>query len=490
MIEKIIKNTDNFIKSMSKVERKKIGQFFTSPLVARFMASLFAIPYKPNLTVLDAGAGSGILSAALMERLDSREHVERVDLTCYEIDEKVLPLLETTLNYLKEHVHFELVFHICRENYILAQELAFNGMGEPSLYDLSIGNPPYKKVGRNAYEALAMPDVCHGAPNLYFLFMAMSLFNLSEGGEMVYIVPRSWTSGAYFKAFREYLLSHGSIELLHLFSSRDRVFSSESVLQETIIIKVSKKSQSPFIEITSSADNSFECLHRITLPSDNVIYGVNKYVYLITTPEEEQMLKAVQKLRYTLPDLGLRVKTGLTVDFREREYVLNQHEDDAVPMFFAQHIQNGSVSHPIGKSGEWLRKGKSSLLQKNSNYLFVKRFTSKEEQCRLQCGIYLSSSFPSYDLISTQNKMNFIDNDTHDLSKETVCGLYVLFNSTIYDRCYRILNGSTQVNSTEVNTMPIPSIEIIDRMGRELLRNNDLSTKFCDHILDVNLQKD
>ena len=329
-----------------------------------------------------------------------------------------------------------------------------------------------------------MSKVCYGAPNLYFLFMAMSLFNLTVNGEMVYIVPRSWTSGAYFQMFREYLFSHGSLDHLHLFVSRNKVFSGENVLQETIIVKVTKRSQSPTIDVTSSDDSRFDNLHRLTLPSENVIYGKNKYVYLITSPEEAKILESVQKFPYTLPDLGLRMKTGLTVDFREREYVLDQQESGAVPMFFAQHIQDGRVIHPIGKSGEWLRKCKEGLLQKNSNYLFVKRFTSKEERRRLQCGIYLTENFPEYDRISTQNKINFIDNSTHNLSKEIVFGLYVLFSSTIYDKYYRILNGSTQVNSTEVNTMPVPDLETIANMGRELSFCKYWSTEMCDCILE------
>lgn len=85
-----------------------------------------------------------------------------------------------------------------------------------------------------------MPAVCYGAPNLYFLFAAMSLFNMDKQGEMVYIIPRSWTSGAYFKAFREYFLTEGTLCQVHLFVSRDKVFDNESVLQETIIVKVNK----------------------------------------------------------------------------------------------------------------------------------------------------------------------------------------------------------------------------------------------------------
>lgn len=115
---------------------------------------------------------------------------------------------------------------------------------DPIKYDLIIGNPPYLKIAKNTLEAQAMPLVCHGAPNLYFLFAAMSVFNLKENGEIVYIIPRSWTSGAYFKRFRDYLLNECRILNLHLFISRDKVFEKEEVLQETIIIRVKKANKS------------------------------------------------------------------------------------------------------------------------------------------------------------------------------------------------------------------------------------------------------
>ena len=62
-------------------------------------------------------------------------------------------------------------------------------------------------------------------------------------------------------------------------------------------------------------------------------------------------------------------------------------------------------------------------------------------------------------------------------------GLYVLFNSTVYDCYYRMLNGSTQVNSTEINGMPVPSINIIEAMGKDLIRIKDMSEEVCNNIL-------
>ena len=108
----------------------------------------------------------------------------------------------------------------------------------------------------------------------------MSLFNLKENAEMVYIIPRSWTSGAYFKAFREYFLHYGKLEHIHLFVSRDKVFKQEQVLQETIILKV-KKTQVTLATVTltsSQSNGDFHALTSISLPYEAVVVGEDFYV--------------------------------------------------------------------------------------------------------------------------------------------------------------------------------------------------------------------
>jgi adenine-specific DNA-methyltransferase len=354
----------------------------------------------------------------------------------------------------------------------------------PRKFDLVIGNPPYMKVVKDAPEALAMSDVCYGAPNLYFLFASMSLFNLKDLGEMVYIIPRSWTSGAYFEKFRQKLLSVGALEHIHLFVSRDKVFEKESVLQETIIIKVKRTVNKPnFITISTTQNNrDFANKTVFNVPYTTVVNGKENYVYLVTNENEAATLKTLNKLENTLPRIGLKMKTGLTVDFRNRDALRDNPEEKAVPLFYSQHIQDGKVVFPIGKEHEYIVTEKNGLLQQNTNYLFVKRFTAKEERRRLQCGVYLAKQYSGYTMISTQNKINFICG-LHDLSECVVYGLYVLFNSTLYDCYYRILNGSTQVNSTEVNAMPVPSLNIIEAMGKDLISTRDMSEKNCDSIL-------
>lgn len=481
VLNHVIRTTIAYLDSMPKTKRKKIGQFFTSLETARFMAGLFVIPEQKHLDVLDPGTGSAILTAALMERLSRYSELKSVSLICYETEPAILPLLRDNLDYLKDNVPFKLNYTIISKNYITNQQ------NPKPIADLVIGNPPYLKVNRQAPEACAMPQVIHGAPNLYFLFAARSIENLRDRGQMVYIIPRSWTSGAYFKAFRHFLFGNTALEHMHLFVSRDKVFEQESVLQETMIIKIQKAVPMPqSIRITSTeTTHDFQKMQIQVVPSKLVVkQDENQYVYLVTNPADVDTLECLSILPHTLPDLQMKMKTGLTVDFRERGHLFDVPAKDRVPMFFSQHLKDGRIVFPVGKHGEFLDTRKRSLLQPNENYLFVKRFTAKEEPRRLQSSIYLQADFSQYQEISTQNKLNFITGIKKPLSTFLVYGLYCLFNSTLYDRYYRILNGSTQVNSTEVNTMPMPSRDGIEHLGQRLMETEKLDEATCDYILE------
>ena len=98
------------------------------------------------------------------------------------------------------------------------------------------------------------------------------------------------------------------------------------------------------------------------------------------------------------------------------------------------------IVFPAGKEHEYIVTDQRGLLQENTNYLFVKRFTAKEEHRRLQCGVYLARKHPEYAEISTQNKINFISG-LRELSECVVYGLYVLFNSMTHLLTSMPLNG-------------------------------------------------
>ena len=251
-------------------------------------------------------------------------------------------------------------YTIKRENYITSQNISNSPLfcSEGFQYDYIIGNPPYMKIAKDAAEALAIPEVCYGAPNLYFLFWAMGVHNLKEEQELVYIIPRSWTSGAYFKKFREFLFNNCVITDIHLFESRDKVFDGESVLQETMIVKVKKTIIAPrCISITSSSTSEFKDIRRFCAPYETVV-SKNHFVYLVTNEEDANILRTINHFHKTLPEINLKMQTGIIVDFRTRDVLRNELEDGAYPLLYSQHIKEGKVVWPLGKEGEVIKTDK------------------------------------------------------------------------------------------------------------------------------------
>lgn len=122
LVSYVVAQTNSYIKSMPKTLRKSYGQFFTSAETAVFMASLFKIPRKKSLTILDPGAGAGILSAALIERLLRDKYVESIELVCYENDKNILEQLRSNLAWIQHNSNKKVSYNIIKDNYILSQK--------------------------------------------------------------------------------------------------------------------------------------------------------------------------------------------------------------------------------------------------------------------------------------------------------------------------------------------------------------------------------
>lgn len=482
LLDRAIEITDNYIKSKSKEKRKKIGQFFTSKETASFMANLSQCKTK-NVRILDAGAGSGILSIALLEYLNGKDEIKSIEIDLYENDDEIVKILEQNMLEAKNKIKKIKNYTIKKQNFIISNQNSLD-----PIYDIVISNPPYKKIGKNDIEAKAMENVVYGQPNLYFLFMAKAEQLLKDNGELIFIVPRSWTSGTYFKKFREVFLNNVKLKNIHLFVSRDKVFNKENVLQETMILRAIKtKEEQQMIQITQSFSNEdFEKIKKYNIEYDICVEkGNENYVYLPVDNTEIQVLSTINNFDTKLKDIGLKLKTGLTVDFRNEKYIEKESSKNNVPLLSSIHFYNGTIKFPSNQDEpQYINKNNISLLQKNSNYLFIKRFSSKEEKRRIQPAMFFKNGFNNYDCISTENHINFIDSvDNKELDEVMIYGLYAIYNSSLYDKYYRILNGSTQVNATEINNIPIPNEQTILRIGQKLKEAENITTKVCDSIL-------
>lgn len=488
LVSKISKKTQDFLLSQSKEKRKKIGQFFTDEQTALFMADMFKFKNgTKKIRVLDPGAGTGVLSAAFID-VARKNKIREIELVLVENNRDVLEILNENIKIFMALKDIKVSVVIKEENFITEQSVDFsmNGITKYGKFDYVICNPPYLKIPRNAEETLGMDSIISGSPNLYFLFMALCTHDLVNSGEMVFIVPRSWTSGAYFKKFREYLFSVTTLNKVHLFSSRNKVFSIEKILQETVVVKFTKGvgDGTQDVVLTTSEDNRFLSVQKLSASYDTIIRGVNKYVFLPTTEEQVRLLQKIDKFENTLPQLGLKLKTGLTVDFKNKERLKEKSTLETIPLIYSSNFSNGRIVFPTKKEANQYVLATNGMKQVNKDYLFIKRLTSKEEERRLQPAIYLTDDIDSY-YISTDNKLNFIERiDKKPLDRDVLYGLYVVFSSSYYDEYYRILNGSTQVNATEINDIPMPSMEELKRLGREFKKNQQHSHKVADKLIE------
>ena len=472
LMDDIYKNSIQYADTSLHMSKKTIGQFFTPLSIANYMSDMSTIKNE-SISILDAGAGSGILSVSLVCKL-VRDGVKKIDLVLYEIDQRIIELLDYNMVLLRDYClskDVNLKYFINNDNFILTNKDAWKG-DISGYFDIVIGNPPYMKIGKGSQESIVMSNVVSGQPNLYFLFMALSAKLLKEGGELIYIVPRSFTSGLYFKKFRRWFLNVMSITNLHLFESRNNVFQDANILQETIIIRAIKEKRNDMISITSSDCSVHNEISIVKVDREVCISkDENNYIFIPTSDLEVDIIKTVSSFKNVLQDFGLVAKTGIVVPFRNVAYMSNDIGDNTIPMLWSYNIYNNDIKFPlhIESKPQYLYDNNDSKKYRMilGNYLLMKRMTAKEEKRRLQCAVLEKQYFKDAHYFTTENHINYITRINGNLSKSEVYGLFVWFNTSIMDKYFRLLNGSTQVNSSELNSIPIPDYDFLIDMGEK-----------------------
>jgi len=484
-------------------ERGRIGQFFTSPSVAHFMANMFDIS-KKEIRILDPGAGTGVLTAALCEKILLNSQVQRIHIDVFENDVTVIPFLEQTMIKCKERFTsrgIEASYTIIQRDFVIETSSTNNIDWQthrfPTIeYDFIISNPPYYKIHKKKGRIISSDQIVASQPNVYTVFMVLSLRLLSPEGQMVFITPRSYCSGLYYRKFREWFLSKAEINWIHIFESRKQVFDKEKVLQENVIIKVSKlTTQKDYdVHISVSKDKNLATLQTFQLPSSKIIYRQNGDVF-IRIPSSKEELRAIEIIDHwtsNLHSMGFEISTGPVVDFRT-DHLCGTVDGrrKAVPLLWMNSIRNGRV-HWINESGKKPqaiedRAETSSFLLPMQNYVIIKRFTSKEQIRRLDAGVLLKGDLP-FDKIGLENHLNYIYRVGGELTIEDAFGIATLLNSKIVDYFFRSLNGNTQVNATEIRAMPFPPLELIRTIGKETLSNQAGSGLSPDEILEQVLE--
>ncbi|NJD77273.1 MAG: hypothetical protein FIB08_09295 [Candidatus Methanoperedens sp.] len=474
--------------------RKQRGQFFTPEQVSTFMASLFEIR-QDTIRLLDPGAGTGILTAAFCERLLKNDNIVNLTMDVYENDRNLLPFLKMVLESCKAELEMKghkVEYNIYEQDFILRNKSYFTKSDlmwpdrKQILYDFIISNPPYYKLNVDSPQSIVMMGLISGQPNIYAFFMALSASMIKPSGEMVFITPRSFCSGLYYKTFRQWLLSNAQITNIHIFESRKGIFEQDEVLQENIIIKIRKLKQINRHEtliISESKNKHFDKINKLVVQSEDIIFHKNGdiFIRIPTSAYDIEVMHIVDSWPDTLNGLGLEISTGPVVSFRAEEYLLPElTKSKSVPLLWMHNMQEMRVIWPYHKnkkaSAIQVCNDTKPLLLPVKNYVLVKRFSSKEQKRRLYASVFLESEFP-YDKVGIENHVNYIHKPNANLSVYDAFGIASILNTTIVDKFFRSLNGNTQVNATDIRSLPLPAIENIGKIGKFVYKSRDYLNK-------------
>ncbi|MGB8649010.1 MAG: Eco57I restriction-modification methylase domain-containing protein [Anaerolineae bacterium] len=462
-------------------QRGKLGQFLTPAPVARLMACMFDA--RPDaLHLMDAGAGVGSLSAALVAQAlewESRPHT--ISITAYEVDPMLLGYLRQTLDACatacqSSGVRFE--YSIEAQDFITSAVTLLQAESLPLLpstrprWNGAILNPPYHKINSNSTTRQLLRSVGIETSNLYTAFLWLALRLLEPGGEMVAITPRSFCNGPYFKPFRTALLQAMALRRLHVFDSRKKAFAGDDVLQENIILQAIKTTEhQPTVMVSSSAGSDDDLIKMRQVAYASVVAPNDPDAFIHLVPDEmgEQVRSRIAHLSTSLDTLGLVVSTGRVIDFRARPLLRAEPAPDTVPLIYPHNISQGEIQWPRGNG----KKANSLTIPINGDellvpagfYVLVKRFSAKEERRRLVAGVYDPRRIRA-DRVAFENHLNYYHQQGEGLPSELACGLAAFLNSTLVDEYFRQFSGHTQVNATDLRNMKYPTRQQLVTLGQ------------------------
>jgi adenine-specific DNA-methyltransferase len=474
--------------------RSELGQFFTPVATAEFMASLFT-PLPAETWLLDAGAGEGALSLALVREIcQNHPQVRTLVLVAYELDLGVLPALRSTLaecDKLCRSAGITFSSEVVDRNFIEHSREVLDGgffAEDGPRFHAAIVNPPYRKIATNSRERCDLSAVGIETSNLYTGFLALIAKRLLTHGQLVAITPRSFCNGPYFKPFRMQFLETMALTRIHVFDSRRETFKEDRVLQETVIIHAVRGLQGSAIHVTSSPGVDGASMVHTDVPFAEIVNPRDPHRF-IHIPSRSQHLAAkhrVSSLPATLDQLGLSVSTGRVVDFRLRASIRKDPEAGAVPLVYASHFNGGTVHwpRPGGKKPNAILVNDETRkwLVPAGRYVLTKRFTSKEERRRLVASVFDPSEVPG-DLVGFENHLNYFHAEGGGLDRDLALGLFAYLNGTLVDDYFRSFSGHTQVNATDLRKLHYPDRPTLREIGADMARL-DLEQAEIDTLLE------
>ncbi len=215
-------------------KQKELGQFFTDPIIARYMVDLAYFDEAENL--LDPAVGQGVFLQCMEER---KNHC--ISYTALDIDSKMVDKLKENNDIDVKLLHEDYLFFDADEK-----------------FDIIICNPPYNKFQeiprRNEYIVNFENKYnikISGYSNLCVYFLIKSLNELNVNGKCVYIIPYEFMNAGYGNVIKQYLLDTKMLKSIIKFDSTLNLFADALTTSCIIVCENKEHKNIDFVSVNS-----------------------------------------------------------------------------------------------------------------------------------------------------------------------------------------------------------------------------------------------
>ena len=195
-----------YTKTVTQRHIKSFGQYFTNPIIVRFMCEWACINAK---SVLDPAVGnSAFLQCAANINPD-------IELTGYEIDDTILDFFGNPSSA-----------NIYNSDYLLN--------GWDLHFDAIVCNPPYNRFQAVSNRTEILENISlhtgigySGYTNLYILFLIKSIFQMSNNGRLAYIIPSEFLNSKYGVAIKKMMIERRLLRaIINFRNDKDLFFNA------------------------------------------------------------------------------------------------------------------------------------------------------------------------------------------------------------------------------------------------------------------------
>lgn len=334
-------------------------------------------------------------------------------------------------------------------------------------YDVVVCNPPFRKLTSNEADQYrpTFADVIQGQPNLYALFISLTIRLAKPNGLVGFVTPTSFLSGQYFRLLRTFLLEHTRVQHIGVVYEREQVYLD--VQQETALTVLRVESPAhrgrPRAAVSVvERDGRYIQIGHCSMPNSGSSWPLPREA------GDVALLKAASRSRFRLTDYGYTAVIGGFVWNRDKrpaymtmDRVPVRSRTTVVPLIWSSDVQTdgrlrfngGDATHGQHRYVDF--SGIAHPMVRSRPGVILQRVTSTEQPRRLVGAVVSDKFIQKHRGYVGENHVVILEQVAPELEFSPQ-QLLALLETQGVDRYFRCISGSSNVSVFELSQLPLP----------------------------------